>query len=245
MAQDPSEVVVSTAIEVLPASQLPTLREDLATMEKLRRDLEPISVEARTLCQKADWDVDARRRAGELTTEYKRIVKDAEATIAPHKAHINRFREDYILDPQRKVEAAATIIKGWLSPRMAVWDRAEQEKAQAEQKELRKEIGPDVTVKSQVPVVSGNVRRVNYSATCENHEKFLTRFLASAKQNPQLHKRMRTVIAAALRYSLDAQLSAQAREHIKTSPEDTNHDLTVGEFEKLYPFVKVRETRSY
>lgn len=306
-------------IEILPPSELAKFREDLATMEKLHLDLAPVLAEAKKLKDLGwkSWSPEQRRRAGELVNEYKRAVGDAEATIERYKKAVNRFKEEYILKPERKVNNAAEEIKAVITPGMADWDREDERvrqmerdriaretqaeldrqaevKRQADEKlakearakrvdEIRKDLrekkitkreaekrlreagaieeslkarasaeedeakekakktADTVKVGSLAQPVHGNVKRVNYSAVCEDHRMFLSAaMLFYEKKDFQSYERMMAVVGIS-----DQALSAEAKKRIKTSPEDTAHDLTVAEFEKLYPFVKVKESRTY
>jgi hypothetical protein len=306
---------IPEVIEIIPAGRMPQFREDLATMNKFYGDLQPIFDEASKLQAMPVWSKANRTRAGELVTEYKRICKDAEATIDRYKDIVNRFKEEYILGPERRVADRATEIKNILTPKMGEWDRREAEEAAAERKriadakqaelnrqaelkrqadeeeakKLRQErvaqiradlkakkitkrqaekllreagaleeaakakaaadqedalaqaktVADSVKVESQVPNVKGNVKRVNYSAECTNRVGFIEAF-AKTKPNSEAWTRLLAMVEVS-----DQLLSGEARARIKTSPEDTKHDLTIAEFEKLYPFVKVKENRSY
>lgn len=311
-----TEVVhIPEIIEVIPAGEIARFREDLATMEKFYQDLEPIYTEAKKLRDLPMWDKNQRIRAGELVTEYKRIAKDSEDTIERYKKAVNRFKEEYISKPEKRVANRAEEIKAILTPKMGEWDRAELEAKQAEErrekqriraeldrqaelkrqaddaaaKELRekkvaeiradlkakritkreaekrlraagameealkaqaaadeedakalaKQTASTVKVESQVPSVHGNVKRVNYSAECTDKTMFLKNF-AQAAPGSETWIRLIAMIEVS-----DQKLSAEAKEKIKTSPEDRNHELTVDDFEKLYPWVKVKENRSY
>jgi hypothetical protein len=302
-------------VEILNPSQLPTLREDLATMEKYRTDLDPIYNEAMAM-QKAGGIKDGpkRIRAGELIAAFKKIVKDAENKIEPHKTQINRFKEEYIMVPERKVVNRGEEIRALLTSMMGDWDRAEEAKRKADQdrqkkelqarldreaeekrqadeeqaKELRKarvaEIRADlragkitkrqaekqlraagateeaakaqasaeedeakeksklvaetVKVKSNVPIVSGNTRRINYSAKCTNPRLFILEMIVH-RNDAEVFERLLAMVEVS-----DSLLSEQARK-IKTHDDDDKHDLTAGQFKTLYPFVELSEKRSY
>ena len=317
-------VHVPEVLELIPANQLAEFREDLATMDKFYRDLQPLADEATKLQAMPSWDKETRTRAGEIVTEYKRICKDAERTIERYKDIVNRFKEEYILTPERLVTKRAESIKNILTPRMGEWDKREAEEAERERQRIAREkqaeldrlaeikrqedeqhakalrqervaqiradlnagkFGPkksvkairhaqkllreagameeslkaqaaadeaeakdraattaaSVRVESQVPNVRGNVKRVNYSAECFNRVGFIEA-LAKAKPKTEEWTRLMAMIEVS-----NQLLSGEARNRIKTSPEDDNpkHDLTVAEFEKLYPFVKVKEDRTY
>jgi hypothetical protein len=96
-------------------------------------------------------------------------------------------------------------------------------------------------VRPNIPTVPGNVRRVNYSAECTQPRMFLlTMIEAYNKKDTIKFERMLDMVEVS-----NQKLSAKARACIKTSAEDTRHDYTVEEFEPLYPYVKVKEDRSY
>lgn len=306
---------IPEVIEIIPAGQMTAFREDLATMNKFFQDLQPILDEATKLQALPSWDKLNRTRAGELTTEYKRICKDAKATIERYKRIVNDFKEEYILGPENKVAGRADEVEKMLSPRMGEWDRKEAEEVAAEKKRIAdakqaelnrqaelkrqadeeeakkirqervaqiradlkakkitkreaekrlreagaheeaakakaaadqdeakakaKTVAASVRVESQVPNVKGNVRRVNYSAECTHRVGFIEAF---ANTKPKSEERTRLLAMIEVSNQL---LSGEARDRIKTSPEDDKHDLTIAEFEKLYPFVKVKENRSY
>jgi hypothetical protein len=139
MASKETALTKPLEVEVLPPSQLPSLREDLATMEKLFNDLDPIYREARNL-QLVFPETAARIRAGELTAEFKRICKDAEDPIASHKTLINDFKEKYILTPERKVANRGEEIRALLTPKMAEWDRSENAAKEADKKRQAREV---------------------------------------------------------------------------------------------------------
>lgn len=317
-------VRVPNSIEILPPDQVAAFREDLATMEKLHRDLEPVFEEARKLRDLKTWDKPTRARAGELVNEYKRAVKDAADTIERWKKVVNRFKEEYILQPERRVANRAEEIKGILTPKMAEWDRLEQEAAEAERKaearkkqeelnrqaELRRQederlakelrekrveeiradlkagkfgdpktakakrqaqklleqagateeahkvaaaaaeqeakekaaqVAATVKVGTNIPSVPGNRRTITFSADCTDKTGFLLAMVAAKVRNDVLtFGRLAAVIDVS-----SARLSSEAKDHIKTSPDDARHDLTREEFEKLYPFVQVKENRGY
>jgi hypothetical protein len=149
MAESTEQVVhIPEIVEVIPAGQMAQFREDLATMEKLCRDLEPVYDEARKVQEQlrlqlkgtAPWDKAVRVRAGELTAEYKRICKDAEDTIERYKKAVNRFKEEYIQKPLNKVSMRGQECKTLLTPVMGDWDRAETRQVEEEKERERKKV---------------------------------------------------------------------------------------------------------
>lgn len=326
------KLTTPSTTEIIPASQLPTLREDLASMRKFAADLEPILTEARRLNGLATWNKTDRIKAGELTTQYKGILKDAESTIKPHKDVVNDFKKEYITGPENAVSDKVDELKGILNPRMGEFDRAEEKaveeekqrvarelkqkeerdaelKRQADEahaKELRKkrveEIRADLkagkfgnpktlaakreadrllreagateeaaltqaAIQEQeakeraaqapsrvrvAPVetkVSGNVRRINYSAECTDVLNFLRAYHLTKDETLRTH--LEYVLLKALRWSADDSIALNkafsdvARDTIKTGPDDKKHELTPEQFEKRYPFVAVKEKRSF
>jgi hypothetical protein len=313
-------IVPQQEVEVIPSSQLPGFRESVATMNKLVQDLEPLLPEARNLTQslaKCDLsDRATRLRAGEVIAILKRIDKDGEEEMKPHKKIIKTV-SDYIQTHVRRVTNRVEEAYKPLTNAMGEWDRAEERAAQAErdrvarekqaaldrEAELKRQADADaaaelkkkriaeiradlkagkitlrqskklleeagakeeaalaeaaaqeqeskqeavkvaekVEVKSAVPAVAGNVRRVNYKAECEDTRMFVSAMMiAYEKKDFKTYERLFDVLEVS-----DQKLSAEARKSIKTSPQDKNHELTVAEFEALYPFVAVKEDRTY
>src|SRR4029077_9373615 len=112
---------------------------------------------------------------------------------------------------------------------------------EVEAKENAVKVADSVEVKSNVPIVAGNVRRVNYSAECTDKTMFISAMmLAYEAKDFKTYERLFDAVTVS-----DQFLSAEARKSIKTSAEDKNHELTKAEFETLYPFVTVREDRTY
>lgn len=312
-------VEITKVVEIIPPSQLPTLREDLATLTKYEGELAAIKQQCRDLTVN---DEQSRRTAGELNARWKSIVKDAENLMAPHKKLINDFKKDYMLEPENRVSNRGQEIQMIIQPKMSDYDRAEEIRTAAEKKRLQdiadaenkrladeklaadkaaadklkkekvadakrrlasKEIGkreyarllreageeseatmaqseaeaeeiaknpPKVKVKSTVPKVAGNVRRVNYSASCSDESAFLWKFVEAAyrskfgkdknREDYELAKRLREMISVS-----NQKLSDEARSKIKTHDEDDRHPLTPAEFKALYPFVELHEERTY
>lgn len=311
-------------VEILAPSELTKFSEDLATMEKYYRDLDPIFAEAKQLQAATVKDDAWRTRCGELVSNYKEIAKNAETLIKRYKDIINKFKEEYCSKPEKRVVNRAEEIKGILTPLMADWDREdarvrEQERLAIQQRELDEgnrqaelkrqadekvarelrerrvnEIRQDlkdgkfgdlktlkakrhaqklleeagaveearlaraqademeakvettkrvesVKVTSSVAPIAGNVKRVNYAARCVDKDNFVVQLTnALRKKDFVTYNRLLEVVVIS-----DEALSEKARQKIKTSPEDTKHELTVKEFEQLYPFVTVEEKRTY
>lgn len=331
---DTPEIIKPTELEIIPATQLPTLREDLASMRKFSSDLDPVLEEARKLCLLPSWDKTIRIRAGELTKQYKDILKTAEDTIEPHKRVVNDFKKEYITGPENAVSDKVDELKKILSPRMGEFDRAEQKAAEEEKQRVARELrqkeereaelkrqadeeqakhlrqkrvseiradlkagkfGNPKTVKAKreaekllreagaveeaaltkaasdeqeakeraaqaparvrvAPVetkVAGNVRRINYSAECTDVLAFLRAYLSLTKDEVR-RRYLEDVLLRALKWTADKDniainkaLSEAARDTIKTGPDDKKHELTPEQFEKRYPFVQVKEERSF
>jgi len=217
-------------------------------------------------------DKDSRELAGSITTTLKGESKLAEAATKPYETPVNRML-DWFRQRRQKVTNRCEEARGVLARKMAEYDRLEEQRTAAENKRLQEESDkqqkqqadrelragditkkehkerlattPQVTVAPAIPKVPGNVRRINYTATCSNVPAFL-RAMCEAYQNlkdrnsHELFLRLASMIIVS-----DQRLSAQARGLIKTSPQDDKHTLTVEQFKEMYPFVEVYEDRTY
>jgi hypothetical protein len=128
-------IVRQEEIELIPSSQMPGFNESIATMQKYVADLTPIFNEAQKLNV---TDRASRERAGELIAQIKRIDKDGEEEMKPHKKVIKSVT-DFIQTHCRRVSNRAEEIRGILTKKMADWDRAEERAAAAERDRIARE----------------------------------------------------------------------------------------------------------
>lgn len=212
-------------------------------------------------------DHESRERAGVITAQLKAEAKTAEATVTPFETPLKRVLE-FIRQKRQKIANRCEEARGILASKMSEYDRAEEAKAAAERKRQQEaldaeankqakqelkagDIGkreykerventPQVNVAPAIPKVAGNVRRVNHSAACTDVDKFIMRMIQAHGKDKELYLRLRECVVVS-----DQKLSAEARKLIKTHPQDEKHPMTVEAFKALYPFVEVREDRSY
>lgn len=218
--------------------------------EQCRAEIEPRlgmwdrAVEAADRAAKERQKREEKERLDRLAEEKRQA--DAEQAKELRKQQAAQARQDYnsgVFGPVSSKKAKSELAK-----RLAAAQEMEESlklQAEADHEEAMEQNAQKVEtiqVKSSVPKVAGNVRRVNWKAQCADVDKFLLMWATSKKSDPMLHARLRRAI-----FVDDKYLSQQARERIKTSDQDDNpkHDLTAEQFEKLYPFVKTAEDRSY
>jgi hypothetical protein len=197
------------------------------------------------------WD---RAEEAAAKAEQDRIQREKQAEL-DRAAEVKRQEDEKAaaeLKRQRDAQIRADLAAKEITSREAEKLRKESEKqreelkakARAEEEEAKKkaaEVASRIEVHPDKPMIAGNVRRVNYSADCTEVQAYiLTMILAHEKKDMVKFGRMVDMIEVS-----NLKLSAKARACIKTSPQDTKHDYTIEEFEALYPFVKVKESRSY
>jgi hypothetical protein len=199
-----------------------------------------------------EWDR-AEIKAAEDEKERQRRIKQAELDRA---AEVKRREDEKVaaeLREKRVKEIRADLKAGKIGKREAArllkeaGAMEESLKAQAaadedEKKRDNKMEAATVDVKPNIPSIAGNVKRVNYSAECTDADGFLSEYVRCCVTAPEKAARMRPMIQVS-----NQSLSAEARGKIKTKADDDNpaHIYTKEQFEKLYPFVTVKEDRSY
>lgn len=199
----------------------------------------------------AEWDRAEERAAA---AERDRIAREKQAALdreaeekrQADEATANELRKKRIAEIRADLKAGKITIRQ--SKKLLELAGAKEEAALAEaaaqEQEAKQEavrVAEKVEVKTNVPTVAGNVRRVNYSAECEDSHMFISAMMiAYEKKDFKTYERLFAMVEVS-----DQKLSAEARKSIKTSPQDKNHELTAAQFEELYPFVAVKEGRSY
>lgn len=212
-------------------------------------------------------DHESREHAGTINARLKEEAKNAEATLFPFESPLNRIL-DFLRQKRQQVTNRCTEARGVLARKMSEYDRAEEAKAAAERnrqqdaidaetkKQAKQELKagdigkrefkerventPQVNVAPAIPKVAGNVRRVNHSAACTDADKFIMKMIQAHGKDKELYLRLRECVVVS-----DQKLSAEARKLIKTHPQDDKHPMTVEQFKALYPFVEVREERTF
>lgn len=213
-------------------------------------------------------DAESRIAAGVLTASLKADEKTAEALLVPYATIAQRV-VDFIRQRRQRTTNLGVMARGILAEKMTTWDRKEAERAAREEeakqaaiakqneREAKHELKtgqisksefkdkvsnpPTVTVKPNIPQVAGNVRRVNYRAECIDRDKFIQAVIDSAHgKDKEKHLRLRDALVVD-----DKHLSHQARRLVKTSPQDDKHELSKEQFEARYPYVQVKEERTY
>jgi hypothetical protein len=200
----------------------------------------------------ADWDR-AEERAAQA--ERDRIAREKQAELN-RQAEIKRQEDEKAaadLRFKRVQEIRRDLKDNKITKRQAEklfkeagavedWLKAKAASDEEDAKRDNQMEAATVEVKPNVPTVAGNVRRVNYSAECVDVDGFLSEYVRLSVTDKPKAAKMREAIQVS-----NQVLSAVARARIKTSAQDDNprHDLTVEQFEKMYPCVKVKEDRSY
>ena len=200
----------------------------------------------------ADWDR-AEERAAQA--ERDRIAREKQAEL-DRQAEIKRQEDEKAaadLRFKRVQEIRRDLKDNKITKRQAEklfkeagavedWLKAKAASDEEDAKRDNQMEAATVEVKPNVPTVAGNVRRVNYSAECVDVDGFLSEYVRLSVTDKPKAAKMREAIQVS-----NQVLSAVARARIKTSAQDDNprHDLTVEQFEKMYPCVKVKEDRSY
>lgn len=203
----------------------------------------------------ADWD---REDARQAQAEKNRIAREKQAELN-RQAELKRQEDEKLakaLRDKRVAEIRADLKAGKFgNPKTPTAKRKAQKlleeagavqeaalaKASADEddaKEQAAKTAASVKVAPLAPKVAGNIKRVNYSAECTDKRGFLRALMA--QKDVHSFERLAAVVEVS-----NSKLSDEARDRIKTSPDDTKHDLTVAQFENLYPFVTVKETRTY
>lgn len=203
----------------------------------------------------AEWD---RAEEKAAQAERDRIAREKHAEL-DRAAEVKRQEDEKAakeLRERRVAEIRADLKAGKIGKREAekrlkeagAMEEALKAKAAADEEDAKLKTAaepPKVEVKTNIPQVTGNVRRINYSAECVDVEGFLSEFVRcsiTSVNEKDKAVRLREMIQVS-----NQALSAVARARIKTGPNDDNprHDLTVEQFEKLYPCVRVKEDRTY
>jgi hypothetical protein len=235
--------------EVLPPSHLPTLREDLATIEKFFNDLTPIFEEVRRLNQAGGIkNPETRIRAGVLNAEWKRICGEAEETMKPHKKVVNDFKEKYVLTPERKVNNRGEEIKALLGNMMAKWDRDEQAAKDAEQRRQQLE------EKQRLDRIAEEKRQADEAQAKELRAKRVAEIRQDLKDKKitkrQAEKQLRE--AGAMEEALKAQAAAEeeeakekATETAKTVKVQSNIPTLAGNVKRITYLAKCSNPRGF
>lgn len=199
-----------------------------------------------------EWDRAEERAAA---AERDRIAREKQAEL-DRQAEVKRQQDEATAKEMRErrvKEIKADEKAGKIGKREAArllkeagaFEESLKAKAAADEEDAKrgnKLEAATVEVKTNIPTITGNVRRINYSAECVDVDGFLSEYVRCCVTAPERAAKMREMIQVS-----NQSLSAVARARIKTSVNDDNprHDLTVEQFEKIYPCVKVREDRSY
>lgn len=253
--------------EPIPALALPSDFETVALpqLDELHLRVQKTFDQAKAL---EITDAESRIAAGVLTASLKGDEKTAEAIMVPYMTIAERV-VNFIRTRRQRTVNLGVMARGILAEKMTTWDRKEAQRAVKEEEEKQAAIGkqnerdakqqlkageitkkefkqqvanpPTVTVKPNIPAVAGNVRRVNYRAECVDRDKFIQAVIDSAHgKDKEKHLRLRDALIVD-----DKHLSQQARRLVKTSPQDDKHELSKEAFESRYPFVALKEERTY
>lgn len=180
---------------------------------------------------------DAERAKLERAAEVKRQEDEALAKQAREK-RVSEIRQDLKDKKITKREAEKLLREaGALEEALKAKAAADQE----EGKQNAKKIADSVKVGPRVGPIAGNVKRVNWSAQCTDKRGFIMAMIEFHKKKEiQAFERLLAMLEVS-----DQKLSGEARDKVKTSMDDKDHELTVAQFEALYPYVTAKENRSF
>lgn len=176
--QQEVEVILPGELATLPAKSSalavagPSLPVVLASMKSIVAELSDIR--SRSMALKVT-DKPTRDQAEQLNKEWKAKVKEGEEAIKHYKDIVNKFKEQYILVPEREVVNAGEEIKGILGSKMKTFDDSERRAAEAEQERLRKEEQDKLRREAE------EKRRIDEAAAKERKEKRVAEICADLK----------------------------------------------------------------